>query len=66
MQPAFVQCLQTSDMNSHESSGGDPASAIWTRSGRPSPAATAAVGWASSSTKRTWRQVDADRRRVWS
>jgi hypothetical protein len=66
MQPAFVQCLQTSDMKSHLSSGGDPASAICTRSGSPSPAATAAVGIAGSSMKRTWRHVEAERRSVWS
>jgi hypothetical protein len=67
MQPAFVQCLQTSDMNSQRSSGGAPASAICTRSGSPSPAtpSAAAVG-CSTSTNRTWRQVDPDSRRVWS
>src|SRR3954471_21945553 len=66
MQPAFVQCLQTSDMNSHESRGGANDSAMSTRSGSPSPAETAAVGSAGFSMKRTWRQVDADNRRVWS
>ena len=65
MQPAFVQCLQTSDMNSHESSGGDASIAICTRSGSTSPA-TAAVGSAGFSMKRTCRQVDPDSRRVWS
>src|SRR3954452_7918126 len=50
--PAFVQCLQTSDMNSHLSSCGTPwDSAHVTRSTSCSPSAT-------DSTKRTARQVE--------
>jgi hypothetical protein len=64
-QPAFVQCLHTSDMNSHESSSGiaAPASAAATRS--TSPSCTVGMG-ASASTKRTWRHVAAPSEPVWS
>src|SRR5689334_16265566 len=52
MQPAFVQCLQTSDMNSH-----DVSDASSTRS---------MSAGLDVSTKRTCRQVDADSRPVLS
>ena len=81
-QPAFVQCLQTSDMNTHEPSSGEitvdcPVAAASTRLKSPLPddgagASGRAAGMSgrwpgvSVSTKRTCRHVAAPSEPVWS
>jgi hypothetical protein len=68
-QPAFVQCLQTSDMNTQSPK---PANGVWyssataTRSTSWLAKSTGRVSLSPSSTKRTWRHVDAFSSRVWS
>jgi hypothetical protein len=81
-QPALVQCLQTSDMNTHEPSSGEstvacPVAAASTRLKSPLPGDGAGASgrvagmsgrWpgVSVSTKRTCRHVAAPSEPVWS
>src|SRR3954451_5919734 len=63
MQPAFVQCLQTSDMNTQRSSAAPPEATASRSTSSESPGMG---GGAATSTKRTWRQVVAFSSPVWS